>query len=74
VARIIPAEEWATLQQGLVQRVKALNMFNHDIYHGRDIVRTGLIPAEQIFRNAQYRPEMQGISGGLRHLCAYCGR
>ncbi|MDB5824805.1 MAG: circularly permuted type 2 ATP-grasp protein [Herminiimonas sp.] len=62
VARIIPAEEWATLQQGLVQRVKALNMFIHDIYHGRDIVRAGLIPAEQIFRNAQYRPEMQGIS------------
>jgi uncharacterized circularly permuted ATP-grasp superfamily protein len=62
VARIIPAQEWATLQQGLVQRVKAINMFIHDIYHDRDIVRAGIIPAEQIFRNAQYRPEMQGIS------------
>jgi len=61
IPRIIPAVEWAQLQQGLVQRVKALNMFIHDIYHGQDIVRAGIIPAEQIYRNAQYRPEMQGI-------------
>jgi uncharacterized circularly permuted ATP-grasp superfamily protein len=61
IPRIIPAAEWAQLQTGLVQRVKALNMFVHDIYHGQDIVRAGTIPAEQIYRNAQYRPEMQGI-------------
>jgi len=61
IPRIIPAAEWAQLQTGLVQRVKALNMFIHDIYHGQDIVRAGIIPAEQIYRNAQYRPEMQGI-------------
>jgi uncharacterized circularly permuted ATP-grasp superfamily protein len=36
-------------------------MFVHDIYHGQDIVRAGIIPAEQIYRNAQYRPEMQGV-------------
>ncbi|WP_395408108.1 circularly permuted type 2 ATP-grasp protein [Pseudoduganella sp. UC29_106] len=61
IPRIIPAAEWTQLQTGLVQRVKALNMFVHDIYHGQDIVRAGIIPAEQIYRNAQYRPEMQGI-------------
>jgi uncharacterized circularly permuted ATP-grasp superfamily protein len=37
-------------------------MFIHDIYHGQHIVKAGVIPAEQIFKNAQYRPEMQGIS------------
>ena len=61
IPRIIPAAEWTQLQTGLVQRVKALNMFVHDIYHRQDIVRDGIIPAEQIYRNAQYRPEMQGI-------------
>jgi uncharacterized circularly permuted ATP-grasp superfamily protein len=61
IPRIIPAAEWALLQTGLVQRVKALNMFIHDIYHGQDIVRAGIIPPDQIYRNAQYRPEMQGI-------------
>ncbi len=61
IPRIIPAAEWAQLQTGLTQRVQALNMFIHDIYHEQHIVKSGVIPAEQIFRNAQYRPEMQGI-------------
>jgi len=61
IPRIIPAHEWAMLERGLAQRVQALNMFLHDIYHGQNIIRAGIIPAEQIFRNAQYRPEMQGI-------------
>jgi uncharacterized circularly permuted ATP-grasp superfamily protein len=62
IPRIITKAEWAQLEAGLVQRVKALNMFIHDIYHGQNIVKAGVIPAEQIFKNAQYRPEMQGIS------------
>ena len=62
IPRIIPAAEWATLQQGLRQRVQALNLFIHDIYHEQNIVRAGVMPAEQVFRNAQYRPEMQGIT------------
>ncbi|WP_338772022.1 circularly permuted type 2 ATP-grasp protein [Massilia sp. METH4] len=61
IPRIIPAGEWAQLERGLVQRVKALNMFIHDIYHDQEIIRAGVVPAEQIYRNAQYRPEMQGI-------------
>ncbi len=59
--RIIPSHEWKMLQKGLEQRVKALNLFLHDIYHGQEILRAGLIPPEQILRNAQYRPEMQGV-------------
>jgi uncharacterized circularly permuted ATP-grasp superfamily protein len=62
IPRIIPAAEWTHLQAGLVQRVKALNMFIHDIYHGQNIIKAGIIPPEQIYRNAQYRPEMQGIN------------
>jgi uncharacterized circularly permuted ATP-grasp superfamily protein len=62
IPRIIPAGEWAQLQTGLVQRVKALNMFIHDIYHDQNIIKAGIIPAEQIYKNAQYRPEMQGIN------------
>ena len=62
IARIITAAEWAQLEAGLAQRVKALNMFIHDIYHDQNIIKAGVIPAEQIYKNAQYRPEMQGIS------------
>ena len=61
VPRIIPAEEWAMLQNGLRQRVSALNAFCHDVYHGQEILRAGRIPPDQVFCNGQYRPEMQGI-------------
>jgi uncharacterized circularly permuted ATP-grasp superfamily protein len=61
IPRIIPAAEWKRMETGLVQRVKALNMFVHDIYHDQNIIKAGIIPAEQIYKNAQYRPEMQGI-------------
>ena len=67
IPRIIPAAEWRRLGDGLRQRVKALNAFIRDIYHDQDIVRAGHVPAEQIFRNSQYRPEMQGVDvpGGI---------
>ena len=62
VPRIIPAAEWRMLEIGLKQRVAALNAFLHDIYSGQRIVKAGLIPAEQVFCNAQYRPEMQDVA------------
>jgi uncharacterized circularly permuted ATP-grasp superfamily protein len=61
IPRIIPAHEWTSMQQGLVQRVNALNMFIHDVYHEQNILKAGLIPSEQILKNAQYRPEMHGV-------------
>src|SRR3954469_17394547 len=38
VPRIIPATEWRKLEEGLRQRVKALNLFIHDIYHDQNII------------------------------------
>ncbi|MCS4510345.1 circularly permuted type 2 ATP-grasp protein [Xylophilus ampelinus] len=61
IPRIIPAHEWATMERGLVQRVTALNRFLHDVYHDQEIIRAGVIPAEQILQNAQFRPEMMGV-------------
>ena len=67
VPRIIPAQEWKQLAAGLRQRVKALNMFLHDVYHDQNILKSGRIPAEQVLSNSQYRPEMQGVDvpGGI---------
>src|SRR3984957_5259631 len=61
VPRILPANEWAQLEAGIKQRVRALNAFVADIYHDQEILKAGVVPAEQILNNAQYRPEMQGI-------------
>jgi uncharacterized circularly permuted ATP-grasp superfamily protein len=61
VPRIFTAKEWSALESGLRQRVTALNHFIHDVYHDEAIIKAGIIPAEQIFNNAQYRPEMRHI-------------
>ena len=60
VPRIIPGSEWALLERGLVQRVTAINRFLADIYHGQEILRAGVIPAEQILVNDQYQVAMIG--------------
>jgi uncharacterized circularly permuted ATP-grasp superfamily protein len=46
----------AQMEKGLVQRVTALNRFIHDVYHGQEIIKAGMVPAEQICGNAQFRP------------------
>jgi uncharacterized circularly permuted ATP-grasp superfamily protein len=67
VPRIIPGSEWRTLERGLKQRVQALNLFLHDIYHAQKIVKDGVVPAERVLGNSQYRREMQGmdVPGGI---------
>ncbi len=67
VPRVLPHDEWSRLETGLAQRVSALNAFLHDIYHEQRILKAGVIPAEQVLCNAQYRPEMQGLDvpGGI---------
>ena len=61
IPRVIPAHEWEEMQRGLSQRVRALNRFIHDVYHGQDIIRAGHVPAEQVLQNAQFRPEMMNV-------------
>lgn len=61
IPRIIPNQDWKILEEGLKQRVKALNLFLHDIYHDEKILKAGLIPKQQIYNNSQYRPEMRHI-------------
>ena len=73
IPRIIPAQEWRRLDQGLKQRVRALNMFIHDIYHDHHIVKAGIVPAEQVFLNAQYRPEMQDVNVAENIYCHIAG-
>ena len=61
IPRVIPKQEWSELEAGLRQRVNALNRFIHDVYHGQEILKAGVVPAEQVLRNAQFRPEMMGV-------------
>ncbi|MGH8311502.1 MAG: circularly permuted type 2 ATP-grasp protein, partial [Steroidobacteraceae bacterium] len=54
VPRILPPDEWRTLQTGLAQRVRALNAFIADVYHAQEILKAEVVPAEQFLCNGQY--------------------
>ncbi|MEM0977753.1 MAG: circularly permuted type 2 ATP-grasp protein [Pseudomonadota bacterium] len=67
VPRIISAGEWARLEQGIEQRVRALNAFLYDVYHRQEILRSGRVPVELIQNNEAFLPEMMGMNppGGV---------
>jgi uncharacterized circularly permuted ATP-grasp superfamily protein len=55
--RIIPAKEWEMLERGLAQRITALNLFLHDIYHEQKILQDGVIPAHYVLSGKHFRRE-----------------
>jgi uncharacterized circularly permuted ATP-grasp superfamily protein len=62
IPRIIPHTEWEQLERGLTQRVTALNLFLHDVYHEQRILREKLIPADLVFSARHFRREMMNIT------------
>ena len=61
IPRLVPADEWVTIERGLEQRVRALNLFVHDIYHDRRILRDRIVPPELVLSASGYRPEVVGL-------------
>ena len=55
--RIIPATEWEFLERGLTQRITALNLFLHDIYHEQKILKDGVIPEFYVLSARHFRRE-----------------
>ncbi|WP_291299146.1 circularly permuted type 2 ATP-grasp protein [Elioraea sp.] len=72
VPRVITAGEWRILEAGVKQRVTALNLFLHDVYNDRKILKDGIVPEDLVLGNVNYRPEMQGFPvpfGTYVHIC-----
>jgi len=72
IPRVLTHSEWALLERACIQRVAALNAFLGDIYGAGHIVRDVVIPAELVYGNANYRPEMKDFPvphGTYVHVC-----
>ena len=72
VPRVIPGSEWDDLEAGLTQRIIALNLFLHDVYHDQQIIRDEVIPRHHIEGAKHYRPEFRGVDvpGDIYiHIC-----
>jgi len=68
VPRVIPQDEWVTVEAGVKQRVKALEQFLADVYGPQLAVRDGVIPARLISSSEHFHREAAGIdpANGVR--------
>ncbi|HEX4085089.1 MAG TPA: circularly permuted type 2 ATP-grasp protein [Chthoniobacteraceae bacterium] len=57
IPRIIPAAEWEHLERGLEQRITALNLFLHDVYHEQRIMKDGVVPPFYVLSAKHFRRE-----------------
>src|SRR6185436_13862233 len=73
IPRITSAKEWAWIERGLIQRIRGLNEFIDDIYHGQKILKDKIIPEEVIRSAAFYRPQCHGIHPPQRVWCHITG-
>jgi uncharacterized circularly permuted ATP-grasp superfamily protein len=67
VPRVIAADDWARLEAGLGQRVRALEAFVADVYGERRIVAEGVLPARVLETADHLEPAMAGVrpTGGV---------
>ena len=62
IPRIIQASEWAHIESGVKQRLTALNMFLHDVYHEQNIIKEGIVPADLVISCPHYLREVDNIN------------
>ena len=62
VPRVIAADEWRLIEQGLAQRLRAINMFIDDVYHEQRVIRDGVFPAELLAHSVNFRQECVGAN------------
>ena len=73
IPRIIPGKEWAHIQRGLEQRLTALNLFLHDVYHEQRILKEWIVPADLILGAKHFRPEFMGFDVPKNVYIHVCG-
>ncbi|MDE0364575.1 MAG: circularly permuted type 2 ATP-grasp protein [Gammaproteobacteria bacterium] len=73
VPRLLLASEWEHIERGLVQRVRALNLFLADVYGRASILRDGVVPEDLVRGCPNYRPEMEGVKVPLDAYVSVCG-
>jgi uncharacterized circularly permuted ATP-grasp superfamily protein len=68
VPRLVAATDFAHVERGLEQRLRALGAFLDDVYGDQRILAAGVIPAETVLGSAGYQPILRGVRppGGVR--------
>ena len=61
VPMIFENEEWESIDKGLIQRTKLLNLILKDLYGSQTLIKEGLIPFELIYNHQGYLRQAQGL-------------
>jgi uncharacterized circularly permuted ATP-grasp superfamily protein len=61
IPRVIPPDEWARIERGLAQRLRALNLFLWDVYHEQKILRDGTVAADLVLTSKWFNRHMLGV-------------
>lgn len=61
IPRIISGAEWQMIEEGLKQRVRALNLFIDDIYHDQRILKDKVIPESLVVTASSLRGPCVGL-------------
>lgn len=72
IPRMVATTEWDEVEQGLVQRLRALNRFIDDCYHEQNVLQAGIVPSQLVMGSPNFRPECVGAepAGGIwAHIC-----
>jgi uncharacterized circularly permuted ATP-grasp superfamily protein len=71
--RLIGTSAWQRLEQGLIQRLEAIDLFLADLYGGQRILRDGVIPRDDVESSQGWRPQLQGFLPPLGRWCHISG-
>jgi uncharacterized circularly permuted ATP-grasp superfamily protein len=73
IPRIIDGNDWDLLERGLKQRIYALNMFIHDLYNDRKILKDKIIPEELVLSSVTYLKQCIGLKPPKNVWCHITG-
>jgi uncharacterized circularly permuted ATP-grasp superfamily protein len=73
IPRVLPSDDWELIERGVIQRVTALNLLLDDLYHEQKVLKDGVIPADLILGNANWRPLMRGLNVPHKAYVNICG-
>ncbi|HEY1261279.1 MAG TPA: circularly permuted type 2 ATP-grasp protein [Stellaceae bacterium] len=73
IPRVLSAEEWNRIERGVIQRVTAINLLLDDLYNGQKILKDGVVPADLVLGNPNWRPQMCGVRVRHKAYVNICG-
>jgi uncharacterized circularly permuted ATP-grasp superfamily protein len=67
VPRLVSTQEWAPIEAGIAQRLRAVNLFLDDLYGAQRVLREGIVPTDLVVNSGFFCREMRGlrVPGGV---------